>query len=80
MSIFLMGVYDPKSKKWCTVTKCGSGFDDKTLDDLQDTFDMVKISKVSVNEELLAINAVLVLLLVLMFTIVNVFSPVKFEC
>ncbi len=47
MSIFLMGVYDPKSKKWCTVSKCGSGFDDKTLDDLQDTFDMVKISKVS---------------------------------
>ena len=46
MSIFLMGVYDPKTDKWCTVSKCGSGFDDKTLDKLQKDFDMIKISKV----------------------------------
>ena len=45
MSIFLMGVYNPATKLWCTVTKCGSGFDDKTLDRLQKQ-DMVKISKV----------------------------------
>ena len=46
MSIFLMGTYDPMLNKWCTVTKCGIGFDDKTLDGLQSDFDMVKISKV----------------------------------
>ena len=49
MSIFLMGVYDPHTDKWCTVTKCGSGFDDKTLDKLQKDFNMVKISKVYIN-------------------------------
>ena len=46
MSIFLMGVYDPHTEKWCTVSKCGSGFDDKTLEKLQKDFDMIKISKV----------------------------------
>jgi DNA ligase-3 len=30
---------------FCTVSKCGSGLDDKTLDDLQSQLDMVKISK-----------------------------------
>ncbi|KAK6175663.1 hypothetical protein SNE40_014070 [Patella caerulea] len=45
MSIFLLGVYDPKSKKWCTVTKIGNGLDDKTLERLQTELDMVKISK-----------------------------------
>ena len=49
MSIFLMGVYDPSDRKWCTVTKCGSGFDDKTLETLQKEFDMVKVSKVKKN-------------------------------
>ena len=47
MSIFLMGVYDPQTEKWVTVSKCGSGFDDKTLASLQKQFDMVKIKKVS---------------------------------
>ena len=42
MSIFLMGVHDPKTDKWCTVTKCGSGFDDATLAKLQTQFDMVR--------------------------------------
>ena len=46
MSVFLMGVYDPASEKWCTVTKCSSGYDDKTLDKLQKQLDMVKIGKV----------------------------------
>ncbi|NWS49354.1 DNLI3 ligase, partial [Probosciger aterrimus] len=35
MSIFLMGCYDPKSEKWCTVTKCSGGHDDATLARLQ---------------------------------------------
>lgn len=46
MSIFLMGCYDPKSEKWCTVTKCSGGHDDATLAHLQTELDMVKISKV----------------------------------
>ncbi|XP_056675425.1 DNA ligase 3 isoform X2 [Monodelphis domestica] len=45
MSIFLMGCYDPSSKKWCTVTKCSGGHDDATLARLQNELDMVKISK-----------------------------------
>ncbi|NXY48184.1 DNLI3 ligase, partial [Ceuthmochares aereus] len=45
MSIFLMGCYDPKSEKWCTVTKCSGGHDDATLVRLQTELDMVKISK-----------------------------------
>lgn len=45
MSIFLMGVYDTTNDQWCTVTKCGSGFDDKTLNKLQKDLDMIKISK-----------------------------------
>lgn len=46
MSIFLMGCYDTESGKWCTVTKCSSGYDDATLARLQKELDMVKISKV----------------------------------
>lgn len=46
MSIFLMGCYDPKTEKWCTVTKCSGGHDDATLARLQNELDMVKISKV----------------------------------
>lgn len=45
MSIFLMGCYDPSTKTFCTVSKCGNGLDDKTLDKLQSELDMVKISK-----------------------------------
>ncbi|XP_075709025.1 DNA ligase 3 [Rhinoderma darwinii] len=45
MSIFLMGCYDPEMRKWCTVTKCSSGYDDATLARLQKELDMVKISK-----------------------------------
>ncbi|KAE8575918.1 hypothetical protein XENTR_v10003986 [Xenopus tropicalis] len=45
MSIFLMGCYDPESQKWCTVTKCSSGYDDATLQRLQKELNMVKISK-----------------------------------
>ena len=46
MSIFLMGCYDPSSRKWCTVTKCAGGHDDATLARLQTELDMVKISTV----------------------------------
>lgn len=34
LSVFLMGCFDEKSKLWKTVTKV-SGFDDKTMKDLQ---------------------------------------------
>ncbi|TSP36102.1 DNA ligase 3 [Bagarius yarrelli] len=39
MSSFLMGCYDPDSKKWCTVTKCSGGYDDATLARLQKELD-----------------------------------------
>ncbi|KAL3861294.1 hypothetical protein ACJMK2_007333 [Sinanodonta woodiana] len=45
MSVFLCGVYDPDSRLFCTVTKVGNGLDDKTLEDLQTSLDVVKISK-----------------------------------
>ncbi|XP_019624407.1 PREDICTED: DNA ligase 3-like [Branchiostoma belcheri] len=45
MSVFLMGVYDPDSDKWCTVTKCGNGHDDNTIAKLNKELAMVKISK-----------------------------------
>ena len=47
MSVFLMGVHDPHTDKWCTVTKVAGGHDDSTLARLQTELDMVKISKVS---------------------------------
>ncbi|TNN31547.1 DNA ligase 3 [Liparis tanakae] len=45
MSSFLMGCFDPLSKKWCTVTKCSGGYDDATLARLQKELDVIKISK-----------------------------------
>ncbi|XP_070838327.1 DNA ligase 3 [Chaetodon trifascialis] len=45
MSSFLMGCYDPHSKKWCTVTKCSGGYDDAMLARLQKELDVIKISK-----------------------------------
>lgn len=45
MSIFLMGCYDPTTKTFCTVSKCGNGLDDKTIENLQTELEMVKISK-----------------------------------
>uniref|UniRef100_A0A6I8N729 DNA ligase n=1 Tax=Ornithorhynchus anatinus TaxID=9258 RepID=A0A6I8N729_ORNAN len=45
MSIFLMGCYDPRAQRWCTVTKCAGGHDDATLARLQKELDVVKISK-----------------------------------
>lgn len=47
MSSFLMGCYDPESKKWCTVTKCSGGYDDATLARLQKELDVIKIGKVN---------------------------------
>jgi len=47
MSIFLMGVYDPSTFRWCTVTKCGNGLDDKIINKLQRELDVRKISRVS---------------------------------
>ena len=47
LSTFLMGVHDPATGKWKTVTKAG-GFNDETLDRLQKELEpyMVKINKV----------------------------------
>ena len=47
LSIFLMGVHDPVSNQWRTVTK-GGGFDDKALDRLQKELEpnLDKINKV----------------------------------
>lgn len=42
-----MGVYNPHSRMWCTVAKCGNGHDDKTIDRLNKELKMKKISKVS---------------------------------
>ena len=47
MSIFLMGVYDPDSRQWRTVAKCGNGHDDKTIEKLNRELPMKKISKVT---------------------------------
>jgi len=47
MSSFLMGCYDPESRKWCTVTKCSGGYDDATLARLQMELDVIKIGKVN---------------------------------
>lgn len=47
MSSFLMGCYDPESRKWCTVTKCSGGYDDATLARLQKDLDVIKIGKVN---------------------------------
>lgn len=44
-SVFLMGTYDEKKRKWFTVTKVGNGFDDKTLGKLQKQIEMVEIKK-----------------------------------
>lgn len=44
MSVFLMGCYDPSTKKFCTVTKVHTGHDDETLERLQTELDMLKIS------------------------------------
>ncbi|XP_026281642.2 DNA ligase 3 [Frankliniella occidentalis] len=45
MSIFLMGCYDPATRRWCTVTKVHGGHDDETLARLQTELKMVKIHK-----------------------------------
>jgi len=44
-SIFLMGTLNEKTNTWLTVTKVGNGFDDKTLDKLQKSIDMVETKK-----------------------------------
>ena len=35
VSVWLMGCHDKLRDKWCTVTKCGNGFDDDRLTKLQ---------------------------------------------
>ncbi|XP_068246196.1 DNA ligase 3 [Palaemon carinicauda] len=45
MSVFLMGCFDKRINKWCTVTKVHTGHDDATLARLQNELDMVKISQ-----------------------------------
>ena len=45
MSVFLMGVYDEKSKRWLTVTKVGNGHDDKTIDKISKELKTIKIAK-----------------------------------
>ena len=41
-----MGVWDPATKQWSTVAKCGNGHDDKTIEKLNRKLKMKKISKV----------------------------------
>ncbi|CAH8560694.1 unnamed protein product [Dicrocoelium dendriticum] len=53
MSVFLMGAYDPESKLFTTVTKCGNGFTDELLRKLQESLKMKKISKSEVPDWLL---------------------------
>ncbi|XP_072174612.1 DNA ligase 3-like, partial [Diadema setosum] len=45
MSIFLMGVHDPATDTFRTVTKCANGLDDATMLKVNKELDMVKISK-----------------------------------
>jgi len=45
MSIFLMGVYNDKTKKWLTVSKVGNGFTDSQINQLQKTLDVTEINK-----------------------------------
>ncbi|CAH1176372.1 unnamed protein product [Phaedon cochleariae] len=45
MSVFLMGCSNPKTGRFCTVTKVHTGHDDKTLEKLQKELDMVKIGQ-----------------------------------
>lgn len=45
MSVFLMGVYDPHTDRWKTVTKVGNGHDDKTIDKINKELKVQKISK-----------------------------------
>nr|XP_002129234.1 DNA ligase 3 [Ciona intestinalis] len=45
MSVFLMGVYDEKRERWCTVTKVGNGHDDETLEKINKQLKVEKISK-----------------------------------
>ena len=35
VSVWLMGCHDRDRQSWCTVTKCGNGFDDERLNKLQ---------------------------------------------
>lgn len=46
MSVFLMGVHDPHTDKWKTVSKVGNGHDDSTIDVINKELKVVKISKV----------------------------------
>ena len=52
MSVFLMGTYNQFTKQWCTVAKCGNGHDDRTLERINKELQVVKISKVRLNEKL----------------------------
>lgn len=45
MSVFLMGCYDERINKWCTVTKVHTGHDDAALERLQTQLKMDKISQ-----------------------------------
>lgn len=45
MSVFLMGCYDEKCKRWCTVTKVGNGHDDSTLESINKSLKVYKIGK-----------------------------------
>uniref|UniRef100_A0A915PVD4 DNA ligase 3 n=1 Tax=Setaria digitata TaxID=48799 RepID=A0A915PVD4_9BILA len=51
MSVFLMGVYDEEKQKFYTVTKCGNGHDDATLDRINKDLEpkMNKISRIYEN-------------------------------
>nr|XP_039250654.1 DNA ligase 3-like isoform X2 [Styela clava] len=45
MSVFLMGVHDPHTDRWKTVTKVGNGHDDQTIDKINKELKVQKIQK-----------------------------------
>ncbi|XP_077970657.1 DNA ligase 3-like isoform X1 [Styela clava] len=45
MSVFLMGVHDPHTDRWKTVTKVGNGHDDQTIDKINKELKVTKIQK-----------------------------------
>nr|WCB86881.1 CPPV070 DNA ligase [Cooks petrelpox virus] len=45
LSSFLMGCYDTKSKKWCTVTKCSGGHTDIELQEINDNLSVIPFDR-----------------------------------
>lgn len=45
MSVFLMGVHDPVKNCYLTVTKCGNGHDDATLQEIHNDCMKVRVAQ-----------------------------------